>query len=147
MTLAALQSQFGDEIQSAEEMGRELRLRVGPATLVALASACKALGFTYPADITAVDTGTELRVIYRLISLTTGQQLVISVSAPRSGARLPSLTSVYHGAEWTEREVYDLFGVRFEGHPDLRRILLTDDWEGHPLLKTAPGKSASANRQ
>jgi NADH-quinone oxidoreductase subunit C len=139
--LDSLKSQFGEAIESAEQVGRELRLRLAAAALVELARSCRNQGYTYLGDITAADTGSELRVVYRLISLASGQHIVISVGTPRAGARLPTLTGVYRGAEWPEREVYDLFGVRFDGHPDLRRILLTEDWEGHPLLKTwSPSK-------
>ena len=128
--------EFGSAVTASEQVGRELRLRVLPGALVKLVRFCKDRGFRYPADITAVDTGGELRVVYRLIALETGQQVVMSVYVPRSGGRVPSLCEVFKGAEWPEREVYDLFGVRFDGHPNLRRILLTDDWEGHPLLKS-----------
>ena len=128
--------EFGNGVTASEQVGRELRLRVLPAALAKLARFCKDRGFQYPADITAVDEGGELRVVYRLIALETGQQVVMSVCVPRSGGRVPSLCEVFRGAEWPEREVYDLFGVRFDGHPNLRRILLTDDWEGHPLLKS-----------
>jgi NADH-quinone oxidoreductase subunit C len=134
--LDELRAQFGEGIESAEEVGRELRLTVKAGCLVELAQACKAQGFGYPADITAADVGGELRVVYRLVAMATGGHVVISVRVPRSGGRLPTLTGVYRGAEWPEREVYDMFGVRFDGHPDLRRILLTDDWEGYPLLKS-----------
>ena len=139
--LDSLKSQFGEAIESAEQVGRELRLRLAAGAVVELARYCRNQGYTYLGDITAADTGSELRVVYRLISLASGQHIVISVGTPRAGARLPTLTGVYRGAEWPEREVYDLFGVRFDGHPDLRRILLTEDWEGHPLLKTwSPSK-------
>jgi NADH-quinone oxidoreductase subunit C len=135
--LEALQSQFGEAITSAEQVGRELRLRVSANLIQDIARCCKEQGFTYAADITATDTGTELHVVYRLVRLETGEQIVIRAPVSRTGGRLPSLCGVFAGAEWPEREVYDLFGVRFDGHPDLRRILLTDDWEGHPLLKTS----------
>jgi NADH-quinone oxidoreductase subunit C len=133
--LEALKERFGDAIASVEEVGEELRVRVAPEALVEVCSFCKGEGLDYPADITAVDTGKELLAVYRLGSVTRDSQVVVSVALPRSGARLPSLCGVYRGAEWPEREVYDLFGIRFDGHPNLTRILLTDDWEGHPLLK------------
>ena len=131
-----LRSQFGDAVESAEQIGRELRVQMAARSLVDAARLAKDEGFAYLADITAMDTGEALRVVYRLVSLSTGQHLVASVLVPRSGARLPSLTPVFRGAEWPEREVYDMFGIRFDGHPHLQRILLTDDWEGYPLLKT-----------
>jgi len=140
MMLEKLKAQFGDAIESAEEAGRELRVQVAPQSLVQVARAAKDEGFAYLADITAMDTNDALRVVYRLISFATGWHLVASALAPRAGGRLPSLTAVFRGAEWPEREVYDMFGVRFDGHPDMRRILLTDDWEGHPLLKTWQAK-------
>lgn len=134
--LADLQAHFPDAIEAAAEVGRELRLRVSAASLLDIALFSKEKGFSYPADITAVDAGPALHVIYRLVNLDTGQHLVITVPAPRTGGRVPTLSRLFPGAEWPEREVYDLFGLRFDGHPDLRRILLTDDWQGHPLLKT-----------
>jgi len=133
--LAALQERFGDAVEAAEQVGRELRLRIAPTSLVALCRFCKEKGFSYPADITAVDTGRELRVVYRLASPSANQQIVISAAVPRSGGSLSSVCGVYAAADWLEREVYDLLGVRFDGHPKLRRILLTDDWQGHPFLK------------
>jgi NADH-quinone oxidoreductase subunit C len=131
----SLRAKLGDAVESAEEVGRELRARVPARLLVEVARACDEAGFSYPADITAVDTGSELRIIYRLASVNTGQHVVLTVGVARSGARLPTLSGVFGAAEWLEREIYDLFGVRFEGHPNLTRILLTDDWQGHPLLR------------
>jgi NADH-quinone oxidoreductase subunit C len=130
-----LQRELGEALQACEQVGKELRIRVAPQALVAVAGLCKQHGYTYPCDITAVDMRTELVLVYRLIAPDSGEQVVVKVGAARSGARIPTVSGVYAAAEWLEREVYDLFGVRFEGHPDLRRILLTDDWEGHPLLK------------
>ena len=147
MTPEGLRAQFGDEIESAEwqeqapaQQGRELRLRVRPSALIAVCRFCKERGYSYLSDITAVDTGSEMRVVYRLVSLQSGDHLVISVGVARTGGLLPTLTSVFRGANWPEREVYDLFGVRFQGHPDLRRILLTDDWQGYPMLKSGPAQ-------
>ena len=76
----------------------------------------------------------RFEVIYHLYSLTNHHRVRLKVRTTE-GSALPSLTPLWPGAEWPEREVYDLFGVSFEGHPDLRRLLLPDDWEGHPLRK------------
>ena len=135
--IEALRARFGEAVESSEQVGGELRVRVLPRTLPEVARFCQESGYSYPIDITAVDTGTELRLVYRFFSFRTGSQLVIGVGLPRSGARIASLAGVFGAADWLEREIYDLFGVRFDGHPDLRRLLLDDDWQGHPLLRSS----------
>ena len=85
-----------------------------------------------------MDNGPEagtLEVIYNLYSLPLNHSLMLQVKLPREQPIIPSVTEIWKGANWHEREAFDLFGITFEGHPDLRRILLPDDWEGHPLLK------------
>ncbi len=133
--LEALLVAFGNAIESAERVGRELRVQLPAASLLAVGQWGKDHGYVYLHDITAVDNGAQLRLVYRLLSLSSGDHLVLYVLVPRTGGRVPSLNGIYRAADWAEREVYDLFGVRFEGHPNLRRILLDDDWQGHPLLK------------
>ena len=88
--------------------------------------------------ITGVDNGPEagtLEVIYHLYSIPFNQSIALKVVLPRTGAEVESVTSVWKSANWLEREVFDMYGVHFKGHPDLRRILMPADWEGHPLLK------------
>lgn len=78
---------------------------------------------------------THLALVYYLYSYEHRHRLALKVDLPRDGAAIPSLAQVWENADWNEREVYDLFGVDFTGHPDLRRIMMPDDWEGHPLRK------------
>ncbi|MCS7084516.1 MAG: NADH-quinone oxidoreductase subunit C [Bacteroidia bacterium] len=86
--------------------------------------------------VSGVDFGDRLAVYYHLHSLTRGHRVVLRVEIPAEPApELPSVADVWRAADWHEREIFDLFGVRFAGHPDLRRILLPDDWPGHPLRK------------
>ena len=80
---------------------------------------------------------TGLEVVARVENLDAGFAVLMRTRlAGGRSATCPSLVSVYRGADWMERECFDMFGIRFDGHPDLRRILLPDDWEGHPLLKS-----------
>jgi NADH-quinone oxidoreductase subunit C len=122
-----------------------------------IADACRALRdtpelcYALLADLTACDylpQHDHFEVIYLLASLGTPvtpggvtaapSRLRLKVRVPRGDARLPTVSGVYPSAGWAEREVYDLFGIVFEGHPDLRRILMPDDWSGHPLRKDYP---------
>ena len=94
------------------------------------------LGCRYFNWLTAVDLREQgLEVLVRLDNLEAVVAVTLRTRLGPGAAHCPSLTGLFRGANWMERECYDMFGVTFEGHPDLRRILLGDDWEGHPLRK------------
>jgi NADH-quinone oxidoreductase subunit C len=112
-----------------------------------------ALQFVFLSDVTAVDrlpAEPRYDVVYHLAALgeayrapgasgaVAPARLRMKVPVPGADPRLPTVTSVYPTAGWPEREVFDLFGVHFDGHPDLRRILMPEDWEGYPLRKDYP---------
>jgi NADH-quinone oxidoreductase subunit C len=95
------------------------------------------LGCAFFSFSTAIDWKAEgLEVVAWVDNLETGLSVQLRTKLGAGRLVCPSLVPVYRGANWMEREIYDMFGVRFEGHPDLRRILLADDWDGHPLLKS-----------
>ncbi len=99
------------------------------------------LQFAFLSDVTGVDrfpVEPRFEINYHLVSITNREQLRVKVRADGANPVVPSVYPVWPTADWHEREVFDLFGVRFEGHPDLRRILLPEDWEGHPLRKDYP---------
>ncbi len=103
------------------------------------------LGMTFLADLTAVDyLGREPRfeVVYHLRNMKTGWRLRVKapVAEPEDGSNpsLPTVSTLWPGADWFEREVWDLYGIKFEGHPDLRRILMYEEFVGHPLRKDYP---------
>ncbi len=85
--------------------------------------------------VTGVDRCEFFEVVYHLTSLTFGHRITLKSVLPRENPRIASTARVWPAAEWHERETYDLLGIVFADHPDLRRILLPDDWEGHPLRK------------
>lgn len=93
------------------------------------------LSFDYIRNISGVDYETHFEVVYHLISMTHSHQIGIRVKTDRVEALMPSVSHVWEAANWNEREIYDLLGVRFAGHPNLERILMPDDWVGHPLRK------------
>ena len=88
--------------------------------------------------ITGIDNGPEagtMEVAYNLYSIPFDLHLMIKVVLPREAAAVDSVTHIWKSADWLEREVFDMYGIRFNNHPDLRRILMPADWEGHPLRK------------
>jgi NADH-quinone oxidoreductase subunit C len=113
-----------------------------------LVAALRAEGFESCIDVTAVDylthpgrtlpegvTPERFEVVVNLLSLEHKARVRIRCQVPATAATVPSITDLYAGADAPEREVYDMFGITFENHPDLTRILMPEDWEGHPLRK------------
>jgi NADH-quinone oxidoreductase subunit C len=99
------------------------------------------LGFTYLSDITPVDRfplEPRFEINYHLLCIDRKERLRLRVWLPGAEPVIHSVTSVWPTANWHEREAFDLFGIRFEGHPELTRILMPDEWEGYPLRKDYP---------
>ncbi|MGL4511873.1 MAG: NADH-quinone oxidoreductase subunit C [Lacipirellulaceae bacterium] len=154
---AILRERFGDAVVGESGEAIDPWIEVRPESVHAVASLLKSspdLAYDFLNDLTAVDYlaidpklakvvgEPRLVVVYHLTSLARGRQLVLKATLPRwnegrvgEPPEIPSVASVWRTANWHEREAYDLFGVRFTGHPDLRRILCPEDWEGHPLRK------------
>jgi NADH-quinone oxidoreductase subunit C len=124
----------------------ELTLHVRREHLVPVARALRddpALRFEMCLGVSGVhypeQTGSELHAVHHLISITHGSRRVrLEVACPDDDPRIPSVVGVWPGADWHERETWDMFGIVFEGHPSLTRILMPDDWPGHPQRKDYP---------
>lgn len=107
----------------------------------ALIDACRWLRDTPDFDmamlefVSAIDWPDRFELVYALSSPARHHGATLKVPVPKDDARVPSVVEVWVGADWHEREAYDLFGIVFDGHPDLRRILMSEDWKGHPLRK------------
>jgi NADH-quinone oxidoreductase subunit C len=93
------------------------------------------LKLDYLRNLTGTDQETHLEAVYHLISLSTKRDYCIKVKTERDNASIPSVTEVWSTANWNEREAYDLLGIDFPGHPNMTRIMMPDDWVGHPLRK------------
>jgi NADH-quinone oxidoreductase subunit C len=99
------------------------------------------LAFTFLAELTAIDfwpREPRFELIYLLVSLSNRLRLRMKVRLHADDARVATVSSIWPAANWLEREVWDLFGIVFEGHPDLRRLLMPEDWDGYPLRKDYP---------
>ena len=142
-----LRDKFGSGvIKAIENNGLQSAIQIDPELIVQV---CEELRdnsntwFDFLSCLSGVDHGLEkhkFEIVYHLASIPFKQQLVLKTikDHDRNNSTLPSFHSVsevWRTAEWHEREAFDLFGIHFEGHPDLRRILLPDDWEGYPLRK------------
>ena len=95
-------------------------------------------GYRFYIVATGVDGKEDVEVVHGVRNLETGDDFFVKVRLPKEEPELDSLAFLFAGAEWHEREIYDLFGVRFRAHPDPRRILMPDEYEGHPLRKDFP---------
>ncbi|KQP63391.1 NADH-quinone oxidoreductase subunit C [Nocardioides sp. Leaf285] len=123
----------------------EITFHVRPDDLLVLARLLRdepRLRFELLSSVSGVhcpaDAGHELHVVHHLLSMTHNRRIRLEVAVPDTDPRLPSLVPVYPTADWHERETWDMFGVLFEGHPSLTRILMPDDWPGHPQRKDYP---------
>lgn len=99
------------------------------------------LAFEMLTDVTAVDllpATPRFEVVYHLYSVSRNHRVRIKARVPEEDARIASAVPLYPSADWMEREVFDMYGIRFDGHPDLRRLLLYEEFEGHPLRKDYP---------
>lgn len=130
-----------DLITDAKWDRRELTLTVAPETIVTAMQAAKAAGYNFFEDATAVDwypTEPRFQISYSILSHSLKQRIRIIARISGDDPRIDSITSVWPSANFYEREIFDLFGVQFPGHPRLTRIMMPDNWEGHPLRKDYP---------
>jgi NADH/F420H2 dehydrogenase subunit C len=135
--LAPIAQITGKPVNPATLKGDYLSLDVDRENLVAVCRFLRdQLGFDMLSCISGVDMLDHLETIYNLRSLTRGQLLQLRVRIDNEKPEVDSVVSVWPTANWLERETYDMFGIRFTGHPDLRRMLLDDEFEGYPLLKS-----------
>ena len=129
-----LRGKFGELISSPAEFRGEITVIVADAERIVevCAFAKKELGFDYIADLSSIDNyGEDPRwtMVYELYGISNGTYLRLKTSVSEEKSELPTATTVWRTADWHEREIYDMMGIRFRGHPDLRRIIM---WEGYP---------------
>ncbi len=137
-----LSEKFGSAVILSELLGlgqpQLLISAVGIANVCLFLRDTEQLYFDYMNCLTGIDNGPEkntMEVLYHLYSIPYNHSLVLKVEIERAAPEVPTVSQVWRTADWHEREAYDMFGINFSGHPDLRRILLPADWEGFPLRK------------
>ncbi len=138
-----IKERFPDAILEVTEFAGEPILHVKGQHNLAVLTRLKADGYNFLADLTAIDNLTlggyeRFAVSYHLLCHQTGERLTVKAYIPEEKPSLPSVESLWKTADWQEREVFDLYGIKFEGHPNLIRIMNPDDFEGYPLRKDYP---------
>ena len=136
----ALQEKFGNEsVIAVSDRAGDPFISIPATKIVETLSFLRddsAFQFDCLSNLTGVDAPPDdLEVVYHLFSYPLRHSLTLKVKVPKSNPKLPTVEKIYPTANWQEREAYDLLGMSFEGHSDLRRIMLPDDWIGHPLRK------------
>jgi NADH-quinone oxidoreductase subunit C len=141
---AELAGRFGPGAFRTEVFGEQVRLVVPPAQLHEVLEHLKSVGFDMLADLTAVDyleypdATDRFGVIYCLLDTTGGRRLIVKTYLNEPELTVPTAYDLWRGADWMEREVYDMYGIVFAGHPDLRRILMPEEFTAWPLRKDYP---------
>ena len=147
--LARLRDRLGAHVQETHDFRSDHTAMIARAGLVDALACCRdepTLAFDLLVDITAVDylkfpgreDGPRFEVVYHLYSVEHNHRVRLKVQVEEDDATVPTATNLWPIANWLEREVWDMFGIRFEGHPDPRRLLLYEEFEGHPLRKDYP---------
>jgi len=142
--LDTLQTAFPDAILDTEEFRGEMTAVIDREHALEILTYCRdteGLEFNFLSDVTGIDylpNEPRFAVLYHLYSMTQNHSLRVKVQVPGDDLRTPSGFSVYPAANWSEREIYDMLGIVFEGHPDMRRILMPDGWDGYPQRKDYP---------
>jgi NADH-quinone oxidoreductase subunit C len=143
-TVARLGSRFGEGGFTTSQFRDNFRVLVEPARLYAVLEFLKADGFDMLAELSAADylqypeAKDRYGVWYCLLNTATGERLIVKTFVNDPEPRLPSVYALWKGSDWMEREVYDMYGVEFTAHPDLRRILMPDEFTAFPLRKDYP---------
>ncbi|HXJ36411.1 MAG TPA: NADH-quinone oxidoreductase subunit C [Candidatus Eisenbacteria bacterium] len=137
---ARLREKFGDVVGPLEASGRNASATIVPARIAEVGEFLKtdpALRFDCLSNLSGVDYPKQghIQIVYHLFSYPHRHAFVLRVNAPRDNPQVATVSGVWSHADWQEREAFDLLGVTFDGHPDLRRILMPEDWPGHPLRK------------
>ena len=143
--LKQLKDKFPEAVIADQDCRGDLQVTVTVDALVEIMQFLhddEQLAFDLLVDVLSIDNSERRRtprfeVVYVLVSTAAGHRLLVKVPLA-DGEEIPTVTGIWHSADWAEREVYDLMGIRFAGHPDLRRILTWDSFEGHPLRKEFP---------
>jgi NADH-quinone oxidoreductase subunit C len=142
-TLSQIKGSFSDYVLGLTEYAGEQIVHIKGQGVIDVLKTFKDAGFNFLADLTAIDNLTlggfeRFAVVYHLLSHGSAERVTIKAYVPEDNPVLPSIELLWKTADWQEREVFDLFGIEFEGHPNLTRIMNPDDYEGHPLRKDYP---------
>ena len=140
--LASLEKSLGEKIQNKTEFRGEMTYTIPAANLREIAKFCRdELSFDYLIDITSIDNSGEeprFEIVYELYSMSLGAHLRLKLRVSEAASAVDTVSDIWPTANWHEREIYDMMGIKFDGHPDLRRILMWDGYPFFPLRKEFP---------
>lgn len=137
-----LNEKFNDDIIEVYQSTGDVYIQVKPSSIVSITTLLRdELSYIYLSDIFGIDRYTSeerFEVVYNLVSLKNGDRLFLKVRCEEENPQVESLSGVFKAANWFEREVFDMFGIRFSNHPDLRRMFMPEDFQYFPLRKEFP---------